>query len=210
MKISILTIIILVAAVFLAVYFAVSRTNGRQSRRRLFKKGISIADTPAVVQEIRQIAQLVTSSFFIEKIFVEKKTKDIVDNKVSNYVATKLNMPDGLMSDEICLIAKGQIRAGYDFKKISESDITINGKTLTIKLPEPEILDAIINPKGWDFYVEEGSWTDEDIAKIKAKAKDSVIEEAKNMGVLELAKSSGEQKLKALFMSFGFTDVNLA
>ena len=58
--------------------------------------------------------------------------------------------------------------------------------------------------------MEEGTWTDEDIAKIKARAKDSVIEEAKSMGVLELVKSSGEQKIKTLFMSFGFTDVILS
>ena len=116
MKISLSTFIIIVAALALAIYYLTGASDKR-GRKRRFRKGISIADTPAVVQEIRQIAQLVTSSFFIEKIFVEKKTKDIVDNKVSNYVASKLNRPDGLISDEVCLIAKGQIRAGISMWK---------------------------------------------------------------------------------------------
>ena len=73
MKISLLTFIIIVAALALAIYYLTGASD---------KAGWYSAD-----------------------------------NKVSNYVASKLNRPDGLISDEVCLIAKGQIRAGISTLK---------------------------------------------------------------------------------------------
>ena len=110
------------------------------------------------------------------------------------------------MYDEVCLIAKGNVRAGYDLKEISSQDIQISNRVLQIKLPNPKIIDVIINPKGWDFYVEDGDWSEEEIVKLKEKAKKEVEEDAITLGILKKAEQ-GKEKLKILLMSFGFKDV---
>lgn len=145
---------------------------------KIRKKKRSIANTPAVVVSIRKIAEFVTLCFYEDKIMIERKPKKIVDNKLGNYIADKLDKDDGLIYDEICLIANGQVRAGYDLNKITAHDIRIVDNVLEIKLPNPQIIDIIINPKGWDFYVEDGDWTEDEIKQIKSKAKSLVEQDA--------------------------------
>ena len=198
--IELIVLIVLIAAISLGIFMAM-----RQWKKR--KRGLTIADTPAVVIEIRKIAELVTSCFFEEKILVEKKANKLVDNAIGNFIASKAKMEAGLISDELCLIAKGQVRAGYDLKKLASEDLMVKEKVLYIKLPEVEILDVIVNPKGWDFYVEDGTWSDEEVSAIKKKAKDAIEQDALQYGILQKASQSGEKKLRALLMSLGFNDV---
>ena len=198
--IELIVLIVLIVAIALGIFFIL-----RQVKKR--KRGLTIADTPAVVVEIRKIAELVTSCFFEEKILVEKKANKLVDNAIGNFIASKAKMEAGLISDELCLIAKGQVRAGYDLKKICPEDMEVKEGVLFIKLPEVEILDVIVNPKGWDFYVEDGTWSDEEVSAIKKKAKDAIEQDALQYGILQKASQSGEKKLRALLMSLGFNDV---
>lgn len=167
------------------------------------RKKLLIYNTPAVVVEIKKIAEFVTTCFFEEKIMIERKPK----HKLAGFILDKLDKDDGILFDELCLIAKGQVRIGYNLKNISEENIRVSNKILYITLPQVEILDVIINPKGWDFYVEDGEWTEQDVKDIKAKAKDEVIKDAIQFNVLQKAKESGEAKIRALLMSFGFKDV---
>ena len=107
--------------------------------------------------------------------------------------------------DEVCLIAQGQVRAGYNLKDVK--NIRLDNNILELELPKPEIFDIIINPKGWDFYVEEGNWSEEEINKIKSKVKEEIRQDAINIKILEQAEQ-GKEKLKILLMSFGFKNVN--
>ena len=80
---------------------------------------------------------------------------------------------------------------------------------MQIKLPQAEILDVIVNPKGYDFYVEDGDWNEEQVKEIKTQAKEQIKNDALKLGIIEKATKNGEAKLKALFLSFGFKDVVL-
>ena len=195
-------IIIVCALVIIAAYIVYHFLSKKTQRKR----GWKITDTPAVVVAIKKIAELATACFFEEKILVEKKTKAIVDNKVGDFIAG-LAKKEALIEDELCLIAKGQVRAGYDLRELKEDDISFENNVLTIRLPEVKILEVIINPKGWDFYVEEGFWSDEQIRNIKSKAKELVKTDALENGILEKAAKNGADKIKALMLSLGFKNV---
>lgn len=178
-----------------------------KSKKQKHRKELRIADSPAVVSAIQQIAELTTFCLFEEKIIVERKAKDVVDNRIGNYISSKLKKEDGLISDEICLIAQSQVRAGYRLDKLSSDELYAIEDTLYIKLPQTEILDIIINPRGWDFYVEDGDWTEERVKSIKQKAKQEIRQDALDLGILKKASSIGEKKIKALFLSLGFKNV---
>lgn len=195
--------IIIICSLAIIAAYVVYRFLGKKTRR---KRGLRIADTPAVVVSIKKIAELATACFFEEKILVEKKANTVVDNKIGELLAG-VAKKDAIIEDELCLIAKGQVRAGYDLRELSENDLKYENNTLTIKLPEVKILEVIINPKGWDFYVEEGPWSDEQIRSIKSKAKELVKADALENGILEKAAKSGAGKIKALMLSLGYKNV---
>ena len=195
--------IIIVCSLAIIAAYIVYRFLGKKTRR---KRGLRIADTPAVVVSIKKIAELATACFFEEKILVEKKANAVVDNKIGELIAG-VAKNDAIIEDELCLIAKGQVRAGYDLRELSENDLKYENNTLTIKLPEVKILEVIINPKGWDFYVEEGPWSDEQIRTIKSKAKELVKADALENGILEKAAKSGADKIKALMLSLGYKNI---
>jgi hypothetical protein len=175
-------------------------------RKKAKKKKLRIADTPAVVVAINKIAGFATACFFEEKIFVEKKAAPIVDNKLAGQIA-KMAHKDALIEDELCIIAKGLVRAGYDLRKLTADDLEIDSGTVTLRLPKVTILEVIINPSGWDFYVENGTWNDDQIKAIKSKAKEAIREDAIENGILDKARQSGERKIEALLVSLGFKKV---
>lgn len=111
------------------------------------------------------------------------------------------------MTDEIVIIANGKVRAGFNLKDLEEGDIMITGDTLTVNLPKAEIFDVIVNPSGFDIYIEDGTWDEQQVTEIKNKAISKIKEDAINEGILDKAKESGVTKLSEMFKTFGFSEV---
>lgn len=194
--------IIILALVILAAYFVLRFIFKKPND----KKGWRIADSPAVIESINNIAELTTACFFEEKILIEKKAKTFVDNKVGDFLAGVANK-EALIEDELCLIARGRVRAGYDLRDIQAKDISFENNTLSITLPEVKILDIIINPQDYDIYVENGHWSEEQSKRIKIKAKELIKADALENGILKRAADNGSNKIKALILNLGFEKV---
>ena len=111
--------------------------------------------------------------------------------------------------NEIVLIGKGLVRAGFDLSKLSENDIIVNGDTLTINLPQPEIFDIIMNPSDFTTEYESGTWNHELTKPLKERAKVDLEKNALDYGILQKAEDSGLKRLEALFKTFGFNTVVL-
>lgn len=174
----------------------------------LFGKELKIDKTANVVTEVKKISKFTTACYYEEVTLVEKKANEAVDNTAGKYVASLLGKKN-LVEDEICIIANGKVRAGYDFEKLADDAITVSGDTLEVKLPEVEIFDIVVNPSNFDIYVNDGNWTHEQVTKIQGKAKAKIEEDAQKAGIIEKAKTSGEEQLVNLFKTFGFGTVVL-
>lgn len=107
----------------------------------------------------------------------------------------------------IVFIVKSKVRAGFDLSQLGEEDVVVKGDTLSIKLPEAEIFDIIVNPSDWEMFYREGDWEDAEIRAIQSKAKDAIREDAIAYGLLEKAESCGKEELVSLFKTFGFSNV---
>ena len=193
--IKLIFVVLELIVILLFVFIIIKRKN----------KKYKIANTDAVIVSIKKIAEFVTICFFEEKIVIERKPKKYINNKLGDFIIENMQKENDFIYDEVCLIAKGQVRAGYNLKNIK--NIRLDNNILELELPKPEIFDIIINPKGWDFYVEEGNWSEEEINKIKSKVKEEIKQDAINIKILEQAEQ-GKEKLKILLMSFGFKNVN--
>ena len=170
---------------------------------------LKIDDTPTVVTEIKKISEFTSACFYEEIILQEKKTRKVVDNSIGEKIAGLFGKKEGLITDEIVIIAKGKVRAGFNLKNLADGDIRINGDTLTVNLPEAEIFDVIVNPSNFDIYIEDGTWDEEKVTEIKNKAVSKIKEDALTNGILVKATNSGVKKLSEMFKTFGFPVVNI-
>ena len=114
---------------------------------------------------------------------------------------------DSTKVGDIVFIVKTRVRAGYDFSKIGENDLTVRGDTLSIKLPEVEIFDIIANPSDWEIYDRTCDWDDSEIRAIQTSAKEGIKQDAIDYGIMEKAASFGKESLSSLFKTFGFSEV---
>ena len=170
---------------------------------------LEIDETPTVITEIKKISEFTSACFYEEIILQEKKTRKVVDNSIGNKIAGLFGKKEGLITDEIVIIANGKVRAGFNLKNLADGDIRINGDTLTVNLPEAEIFDVIVNPSNFDIYIEDGTWDEQKVTDIKNKAVSKIKDDALSDGILVKATNSGVKKLTEMFKTFGFPVVNI-
>ena len=207
MKKTIKIILILVA--ILAVLAAAAFFAMKKGLLDFKGDELEIDETPTVISEIKKISEFTSACFYEEIILQEKKTRKVVDNSVGNKIASLFGKKEGLITDEIVIIANGKVRAGFNLKDLADSDIKINGDTLTVNLPEAEIFDVIVNPSNFDIYIEDGTWDEQKVKEIKNKAVSKIKEDALSEGILAKATKSGVKKLTEMFKTFGFPVVNI-
>ena len=149
------------------------------------KEDIVIDKTATVVEEIRKISEFTSACYYEEMVLGYKKKK----------------------KDEMVLIANGKVRAGFDLSTIKADDVIINGDSLFVALEPAKIFDIIINPSGYDVFVEKGKWSHNQMTTIKDDARNKLAANANAYGILEKATEIGTEKLSAVLKTFGYKEV---
>lgn len=153
----------------------------------------------AVIKEMQSLNRLETAQFTIEKI---------IDAQTSGSALKQF-----LFGDKILLIAHGQVIAGFDLSKVSESDIRVQHQTLTVKMPAPEILVTSIDNQKTKVYdrtqglLSKGNTGLESTAR--AEAETTIRQAACDSGILDQASENARKQLTPIFQSFGFQNVML-
>lgn len=156
-------------------------------------------DRAAVIKEMRSLQRLETASFTIEKI---------IDGRTSGNIFQQF-----LFGDRILLIAHGQSIAGFDLSQISDQDIEIEGTTIRITLPKPEILVTTLDNTQTRVYDRQKGVLNpgqKDLESEARKAAEASIKEAAcTGGILTQASQNGRKQLTAFFMALNFTEVSI-
>lgn len=184
------TIIIIIVAVAVIALLIIALKLGLFSKDRK----LQIDETANVIDEIKKIGEFTSLCYYEEMALIDTKERQ-----------TKLTKSD--VTDELVLIAHGKMRAGFNLSKLNDKDILITGDTLSIRLPEPEIFDIIVNPSDYEIFVETGKWSHEQFAELQKQAKQILNERAEELNIAEKAGESGIKKLETLFKTFGFSEV---
>lgn len=188
---AIVTIIFLILVMVLLVY--------------LIKWTLSPAITvntnqASVVLQIRQLNRLETASFTIEKI-IEAGTNGNA-------------FQDILFGDKILLIAHVEIIAGFDLSNLDDKSVKVDGKTIQINLPTPQILFTRLDNAQTKVYdrrlglLTSGNKDLESTARLSAEQ--SIRAAACTQGILEVASKNATAQLKTIFTTAGFTEVNIS
>lgn len=164
------------------------------------KKNLKIDDTANVIEEIKRIGEFTSLCYYEEMALVESKGNDFNQSKLASMTNTEI-------IDELVIIAHGKVRAGFDLTKLEEGDIQVTGDTLSIRLPEAEIFDVILNPSDYEIFVESGKWSHEQFSALQKRASANLKSNAEKYGIVEKAKETGIKKLDAFFKTFGFSKI---
>lgn len=114
-------------------------------------------------------------------------------------------------SDQLLLLAEGEVVAGFDLEKVTEGDIVVNGTRVVMTLPAPEILYSRVDNERTQVYERNtGLFLKPDPtleSRARQLAEESMRQWAIERGIMDKATVTGRQQLENLLRSLGFTEV---
>ncbi len=161
-----------------------------------------VKPTPAVITALRDLARLESAEYHIERVI------DLKDKQTHFF---------GLIEaeDALLLVAAGDVVAGVDLGTLKEGDVVAepDKKRVTIRLPEPEILSSRIDNEHTYVHMR----TTELLAKRKEnlesearkEAEKSIVDAAKEQGILDRAKRNSQNTIEKLVRSLGYSEVTV-
>lgn len=153
----------------------------------------------AVIKEMRDLERLETASFTIEKI-IEAGTQE---NAFREF----------LFGDKILLIAHGEVIAGIDFSKLRDNDIKLNGDTVTITLPKPEIFTVRLDNDQTRVYDRQQGFLSRGDKALESEARraaeQEILKAACRANILQDAGTNARKQLTSLLNALGFSTVIL-
>lgn len=192
--IGIILVVALAVVIFMVVKIAINKKE----------TPLQINKTDNVVTQIRKLSEFATASFYEEFILKDSKPNKLVDNLVGRVVSCH-GKP--LIEDNIVIVTKGKVRAGFDLSEIGKQDVIISNDTLYVILPKAQILDVITNPSDFDIFVEDGKWSQEQVTSVENKAQAQLKQDAIQNGILEKAQKSGAEKISQILQGLEYKAV---
>lgn len=204
-------------AMFLA-YKAIAKVTGLPGFSELFSKNeTSIENTPIIIREMKDIAQLLTQRYYDECIvdtIVGEKVKNInpliLMNPLTGFKGYYIeNNKIVEIEKRYVLIANGLVKAGFNLKHMNKKNIQVFEDSISIQLPQPKITDVIINPSGFETFEESGIWTFNERKEVQQKANLKLQQSSLRKGILRKSKEQGQKILTQFFKSLGYKKVTI-
>jgi len=153
---------------------------------------------PVVVEGIRELDQLATVRV-TESIIVTRESG-------GNYLEQLVS------SEKVLLVASGNVEAGVDLSEIGDDAMQVRDDTVTIQLPEPEILSTNLDEDNTRVYDRDYSLlnlrpNDDLVEEARATAEERLEGAARENGILDTAETNAEDSIRALAKALGFKEV---
>jgi len=152
-----------------------------------------------VVRQVQQLARLESVVFGMDKI--------VAGGEENKY------LPQFLVGDRLLLMAYGEAIAGVDLGKLDESAVELDGETLRITLPEPELFVVRVDNERTRVYSRQtGLFTRVDPhleTEARREAERQLRQAAIDNGILTLARDHARATLRAFVGALGFTTVEV-
>lgn len=169
-------------------------------------KPVVIDETPILISEIKELAEMITVTSFDEVVVdsVKASKYDVINNLTGFSVPTLSPTPDRLV-----IIAKGKVLAGTDLSGLMPDDIYVKDDSISMVLPPARVLDVITNPSDFSTFTETGEWPPAAVTAVKQKARDRIIRRALNNGILNRAQLRAGSVMESFLRSLGYKRINL-
>ncbi|MCA0397756.1 MAG: DUF4230 domain-containing protein [Bacteroidetes bacterium] len=194
------------AVVIVLAYLLLAKIGWLPSPASWFRPApVSIDETPLLVNRIRALSELSSLSVQDEVVVTQIKPAGTAKQIIS------LVTPGAAPAlDHLVLVVKGELELGTDLKGLTEQQVFIAGDSIAIHLPAAKVLLAQINPSQTETFIEEGDWTPDEITKLKIKARDQLIERAKQKGLLQKANERSLKIMEDFLRTLGFNKTSVS
>jgi hypothetical protein len=153
-----------------------------------------------VISEIKSLGRLETVQFMMQTVIDLEREPTNIWGQVFG-------------TDELLLVASGDVVAGFDLAEVREQDITVRGDHVTMVLPPPEILYSRVDNEETYVYERKTGLFRKPDPRIETEARQlaeqAMIQRAEEGQILRQAETNGRLQVEALLRSLGFTDVLL-
>ena len=129
---------------------------------------------PVVVEGIQELDRLSTVRW-TESVPVTRESGGDVWDRAFN-------------GEKVLLIATGSVEAGVDLGNIHKGDVIVNGDTVTIDLPQPEILSASLDEEKTHVY-------DRDFSPLNFYPDDDLVQKARLRAIKKITASARENDI---------------
>ena len=154
------------------------------------------------LEEIRSISELSTSEFIMETIVPVTS-----ERKIGRLT---------LNTSNLLYISRGKVKAGIDFNKVSDGFASIDGTSVTVLLPYPEVLDSYIDVEKSKVYDYDRGFLNlgpnsgiEMQNKAQADSLNEIVKTACNENILEDSKEKASTLIESIYKSAGFDKVEI-
>jgi len=161
--------------------------------------GLRFEKTAVIIQQVQTLSDLVTVKYVMQKM-------EFVDSPPGSTLGQFIQG-----DNKVWLLAQGVVKAGIDLKKISPDDVAISGKSLTLKLPRPQITDAYLDDSQTRVIERTTGFLrslDKDLEQTTRQyAVDDIRRAAQQGGILNDANERARTELRTFFQQAGFKQV---
>jgi hypothetical protein len=153
---------------------------------------------PAVVRRIQQLQRMETVVYSMDKIVVGQREGKI--------------LPDFLVGDRLLLLAQGQVVAGVDFSQLQLTDVSLDRKSIRVRLPAAEVFFTRLDSQNTRVYSREtGVLVPVDPTletEVRQQAEQQLHDAALQDGILNTAQQNARTTLTGLLKGLGFENVD--
>lgn len=174
-----------------------------------FGGGGPVGDEDVVITQIQDLNQLTTTRW-IGQVVV---TEDADPGRVERIAGILGLDASALTGESVIITATGEVEAGVNLDEMAEGDVRVNGESVTINLPEAEILSTSLDEDRTGVYDRDrGIFVrgidDTLVEDARRDAEQRIEETAAESGILEQADANAENNLRGFIESLGFEDVD--
>lgn len=155
--------------------------------------------SPSVVEKIRQLSRLETVDYSMDKV--------VEGNRENPF------LPNFLVGDKLLLVAHGEVLAGVDLSQLKASDVSVHGNSVTVRLPQAQILTTRIDNGRTRVYSRTTGLlvpADPNLeSQVRLAAEQQFAQAALADGVLDKARQNARTAVSALLSGLGFQRVDV-
>ena len=165
----------------------------------LFRGGTTVINVnqPTVVRQIQQLQRLETVSYTMDKIMSGERNNAY--------------LPKFLAGDRLLLVVHGDVIAGVDLGKVQAADVSVRGRTISLRIPAAEIFTTRIDNARTRVYSRDTglfSTPDPNLeSEVREEAERQLQQAALQDGVLKTADQNARTTLSRMLTGLGFEQV---
>jgi hypothetical protein len=152
---------------------------------------------PTVVNRIQKLQRLETVVYTMDKIVTGERENPF--------------LPNFLAGDRILLLVHGEVVAGIDFGNLKSGDVSIQGKSIRLRLPQPQLFSTRLDSDKTRVYSRQTGLlvpVDPNLeSRVRQEAEHQLQDAALQDGILKTAHQNANSTIVSLLTGLGFEKI---